>query len=284
MAMYYLEDFVESIEGLSEFIGANLKRMGDADEKAAREEELAEREVKRYFLSGQTMNGEQRAAKCHRIRTSFAKAQQVHQKKLSVLDQVHEIIERHSKRLDNEVKKFTNELEAENPGITNTLVEKANKAGQKHASVEQLTSRKSVTDYAETSSEVSGLTSRSRKDSVSSRKETKKADGPARKKQKKQSISAASGVSAAGLGAGLRDTSLGLVGTVLAGLDMGTTGIPEPAGGLDPNEPKYCLCNQVSYGDMVGCDNPDCPIEWFHYGCVGLTEAPKGKWYCPQCR
>jgi len=34
----------------------------------------------------------------------------------------------------------------------------------------------------------------------------------------------------------------------------------------DPNEPRYCICNQVSYGEMVGCDNGDCPIEWFHYG------------------
>ena len=51
----------------------------------------------------------------------------------------------------------------------------------------------------------------------------------------------------------------------------------------DPNEPRYCLCNQISYGEMVGCDNEKCPIEWFHYGCVGLSEAPKGKWYCPQC-
>lgn len=25
----------------------------------------------------------------------------------------------------------------------------------------------------------------------------------------------------------------------------------------DPNEPRYCLCNQVSYGNMVGCDNPN---------------------------
>ena len=25
----------------------------------------------------------------------------------------------------------------------------------------------------------------------------------------------------------------------------------------DPNEPRYCLCNDVSYGDMVGCDNAD---------------------------
>ncbi|CAH1101850.1 unnamed protein product [Psylliodes chrysocephalus] len=51
----------------------------------------------------------------------------------------------------------------------------------------------------------------------------------------------------------------------------------------DPNEPRYCLCNQVSYGDMVACDNEDCPSEWFHYPCVGITAPPKGKWYCPQC-
>jgi len=52
---------------------------------------------------------------------------------------------------------------------------------------------------------------------------------------------------------------------------------------FDPSEPRYCLCNQVSYGDMVACDNEDCPIEWFHYPCVGITATPKGKWYCPQC-
>ena len=26
---------------------------------------------------------------------------------------------------------------------------------------------------------------------------------------------------------------------------------------MDPNEPTYCLCHQVSYGEMIGCDNPD---------------------------
>merc|ERR1712142_1370249 len=52
---------------------------------------------------------------------------------------------------------------------------------------------------------------------------------------------------------------------------------------VDPNEPTYCLCHQVSYGEMIGCDNNDCLIEWFHFGCVGLTTKPKGKWYCPKC-
>ncbi|XP_021608635.1 PHD finger protein ING1 isoform X2 [Manihot esculenta] len=52
---------------------------------------------------------------------------------------------------------------------------------------------------------------------------------------------------------------------------------------VDPNEPTYCFCQQVSYGEMVACDNPHCTIEWFHFGCVGLKEQPKGKWYCSDC-
>lgn len=53
---------------------------------------------------------------------------------------------------------------------------------------------------------------------------------------------------------------------------------------IDPDEPTYCLCDQVSFGEMIGCDNDLCPIEWFHFSCVQLTTKPKGKWYCPRCR
>jgi hypothetical protein len=52
---------------------------------------------------------------------------------------------------------------------------------------------------------------------------------------------------------------------------------------VDPNEPTYCICQRVSFGEMVGCDNPECPREWFHYECVGLSASPKGKWLCPEC-
>ena len=54
---------------------------------------------------------------------------------------------------------------------------------------------------------------------------------------------------------------------------------------VDPNEPTYCYCNRVSFGEMIGCDNPDCAIEWFHFECVGipLDGRPKGKWYCRDC-
>lgn len=26
---------------------------------------------------------------------------------------------------------------------------------------------------------------------------------------------------------------------------------------IDPNEPLYCYCQQVSFGEMVACDNAD---------------------------
>lgn len=32
---------------------------------------------------------------------------------------------------------------------------------------------------------------------------------------------------------------------------------------VDPNEPTYCLCHQVSYGEMIGCDNPDVSAHFY---------------------
>lgn len=72
----------------------------------------------------------------------------------------------------------------------------------------------------------------------------------------------------------------------------------------DADEPTYCYCNGVSYGEMVACDYDGCAKEWFHLDCVGLKVAPgKGmlyldaflggyhlliiivaKWYCDDCK
>ncbi len=46
----------------------------------------------------------------------------------------------------------------------------------------------------------------------------------------------------------------------------------EGEGAVDPDEPVYCSCRRVSFGKMVACEDPDCLIEWFHFGCVGLVE------------
>ncbi|KAI5200212.1 hypothetical protein E4T38_06636 [Aureobasidium subglaciale] len=71
----------------------------------------------------------------------------------------------------------------------------------------------------------------------------------------------------------------------------------------DPDEPKYCYCGQGSFGEMIACDNDDCPMEWFHLGCTGLRAVPGDngeypdrlglmqkltkfsvKWFCDVCK
>lgn len=52
---------------------------------------------------------------------------------------------------------------------------------------------------------------------------------------------------------------------------------------FDTNNSTYCYCNGPYVGKMVGCDGDNCAIEWFHFDCVNLKEAPKDKWYCAEC-
>jgi hypothetical protein len=51
----------------------------------------------------------------------------------------------------------------------------------------------------------------------------------------------------------------------------------------DEDSQVYCFCQQVSFGEMVACDNESCQREWFHLPCVGLSSPPQGTWYCDDC-
>ena len=51
----------------------------------------------------------------------------------------------------------------------------------------------------------------------------------------------------------------------------------------DQNE-LWCYCRQSEEGEMIGCDNNACSIQWFHISCLHIKKAPKGKWFCPDCR
>ncbi|CAG9790180.1 unnamed protein product [Diatraea saccharalis] len=51
-----------------------------------------------------------------------------------------------------------------------------------------------------------------------------------------------------------------------------------------PRESIYCSCGrEVPDAYMIGCDGDHCAYQWYHYTCVGITEAPDGKWFCPTC-
>lgn len=48
------------------------------------------------------------------------------------------------------------------------------------------------------------------------------------------------------------------------------TFISESSDGNIDLQATYCICEKVSYGNTVCCDNDLCPIEWFHFICVLL--------------
>ncbi|PSR73422.1 hypothetical protein PHLCEN_2v10714 [Hermanssonia centrifuga] len=46
----------------------------------------------------------------------------------------------------------------------------------------------------------------------------------------------------------------------------------------------YCVCQKMSYGEMIGCDNPDCRMQWFHLPCVNLKPPLPDRWFCSECQ
>lgn len=45
---------------------------------------------------------------------------------------------------------------------------------------------------------------------------------------------------------------------------------------VDPNEPTYCLCHQVSYGEMIGCDNTDVSFMALYYRSCSISMSMIG--------
>ena len=46
----------------------------------------------------------------------------------------------------------------------------------------------------------------------------------------------------------------------------------------------WCYCREGESGRMICCDNENCSLLWFHYLCLKISSAPKGTWFCPDCR
>lgn len=67
-----------------------------------------------------------------------------------------------------------------------------------------------------------------------------------------------------------------------AELLVGTSG-GEGDDAMDGNEPLYCYCQQPSFGEMVGCENGDCPTEWFHYEVRGNERASLDRYTVGAC-
>ncbi|XP_058682630.1 inhibitor of growth protein 3 isoform X4 [Poecile atricapillus] len=365
--MLYLEDYLEMIEQLPMDLRDRFTEMREMDLQVQNAMDQLEQRVNEFFMNAKKNKPEWREEQMTSIKKDYYKALEDADEKVQLANQIYDLVDRHLRKLDQELAKFKMELEADNAGITEILERRSleldtpaqpvnNHHSHSHTPVERCrnsnSSSSSNNAYNTNSSQplasynLGSLSSGSGAGAITmAAAQAVQATAQMKEGRRTSSLKASyeafknndfqlgrefslsrdsAGYSSSALASTLTQTlsssttdsrsgrksknnnksssqqssssssssslsSCSSSSALAQELSQQTAVIPESDSNsqvdwtYDPNEPRYCICNQVSYGEMVGCDNQDCPIEWFHYGCVGLTEAPKGKWYCPQC-
>lgn len=242
----YLEHFLDNLENLSPELTRNFKLIYEIDLRVYNTLAEIDRLKKDYIQNFKSFDQTTRLDKMKFIDKKYEKVKQFGDEKVQLANQTYELVDKHIRRLDTDLARFEAELKERS----------INRRSGEHT--EGL-------DTTETSTGAHNLST------ISSASVGASTEGTSKRKKKK--IEQPTVI--------IEETEAALPISSLA------LTLAQPADVLDmpvdPNEPTYCLCNQVSYGEMIGCDNHECPIEWFHFGCVGLTTKPKGKWYCPMC-
>jgi len=274
----YLEQYLDSLEPLPAELRRNFTLMHDLDTKNRTILEDVDSASDDYLRKVRDLGATQRKSEMENLQSMFTRARQNCDDKVQIAVQTYELVDKHIRRLDSDLAKFEAEMK-EKGRLSQTETE----ASDEDDEVEVKKSKKGKNSKSANagggggSSAVGGGDKKNRKNAKADasasaaekgNKKGKKKSSAADQKSSTKS-SADSGIGATGLGA----LPAGMLSVPQEVLDMP----------VDPNEPTYCLCQQVSYGEMIGCDNADCPIEWFHFGCMNLTTKPKGKWYCPKC-
>ncbi|KAK5645803.1 hypothetical protein RI129_004267 [Pyrocoelia pectoralis] len=257
----YLEHYLDSLEHLPIELQRNFTLMRDLDSRAQTLMKNIDSLADTYLKNQKNLNQEQCKEQLDKIQSLFNKAKEYGDDKVQLAIQTYELVDKHIRRLDSDLARFESEIQDKALNSRNTEENSVGKKG-----------RKKTKDGKDSKKKRSGNSSE--EDSTGTVRGSKK------KKQKCTTNTNSSGSTVSG-------NTISASGEVVDAVLPGLAGITHPSDVLDmpvdPNEPTYCLCHQVSYGEMIGCDNPDCPIEWFHFACVGLTTKPKGKWYCPKC-
>ncbi|XP_013106389.1 inhibitor of growth protein 5 isoform X2 [Stomoxys calcitrans] len=271
----YLENYLDvlsniGLESLPTELERNFKLMRKLDDRAQTAMKSIDSHAKEFMRKlaegSNQMSEEERKERLADIQQLFIKAKEYSDDKVQLAIQTYELVDKQIRRLDNDLARFEGEIQEKASSTRGKSEEAQVKKGRKKAKDSKATGKKkritSSDDEANNNTAIAassnaGQGGKKKKQKVNQEKETRKGG-------QKKNIDLDDSEKESCHTAATHPSDV---------LDMP----------VDPNEPTYCLCHQVSYGEMIGCDNPDCPIEWFHFACVGLTTKPKGKWFCPKC-
>ncbi|XP_035267371.1 inhibitor of growth protein 1 isoform X1 [Anguilla anguilla] len=244
----YVEDYLDLVESLPFDLQRNVSLMREID---AKYQEVLKELDEIYEKHKKESDPVQRKRLTHCLQRALIRSQELGDEKIQIVSQMVELVENRSRQVEGHVELFESCQEPAEIAVTPGKMAQDKRREEAASSVDKPGSKRSRRQKNNENRENSNSNlDHSDEISVGTPKE-KKAKTSKKKKRSKAK----------------------------AEREASPADLP-----IDPNEPTYCLCDQVSYGEMIGCDNDECPIEWFHFSCVGLNHKPKGKWYCPKCR
>ncbi|CAG8438114.1 12041_t:CDS:2 [Funneliformis caledonium] len=273
--LMYLDDYLDTLESLPAELQRNLTLMRQLDTNTQDAIDNVSKQATTLLDNLPDLSREDRVEQLKKLGSLLTDSLKNGEERVSLATSTYDTVDRHIRRLDDDLQKFEDEQMTGpgrvSPAATSNVVrepdvtrkqnqkndkEKKDSKADKRAQQGGDTSnhKKRKTNNAKDTATPPPTTSRNHGDKDREKPNKRKKDNSKNSKTKAAAIEKTND-----------DTT--------AAADMP----------IDPNEPIYCYCQQVSWGEMVACDNSECEIEWFHYPCVGLKSQPKGKWYCHDC-
>uniref|UniRef100_A0A914VZX4 Inhibitor of growth protein N-terminal histone-binding domain-containing protein n=1 Tax=Plectus sambesii TaxID=2011161 RepID=A0A914VZX4_9BILA len=122
--MLYLEDFLEMIEQLPSELRDRSTEMRMLDLQVQRGIDQNNKVIADFFQQAPSLSQEQRDQWYMKIKEDFQKIRDQAEEKVSIADAMYSLVEKYHNRLTREVMHFKYELEADSPGITETIERK----------------------------------------------------------------------------------------------------------------------------------------------------------------
>ncbi|KAF7992334.1 hypothetical protein HCN44_001659 [Aphidius gifuensis] len=264
----FIENYLDCVENLPNDIQRHVSRLRELDATC----QTYLREVDEYQeLLVSDIDSTVRRRTLARVQQSLISAQEIGDEKLQIVQQIHDLIENKTRQLDLDYRNLdvgkeqeTNEPARESNSTTNITTTGSVNNIDRQSKRARRTRTETLVETANSMDIIVMNENRSTTLPQNSNGNTKKTTTATAGKKKKRK---------ARQGGNQQNQQR-----------EDTPPPPEDDITIDPDEPTYCLCDQISYGEMILCDNDLCPIEWFHFSCVSLSTKPKGKWFCPKCR
>uniref|UniRef100_A0A672SMW6 Inhibitor of growth protein 5-like n=1 Tax=Sinocyclocheilus grahami TaxID=75366 RepID=A0A672SMW6_SINGR len=236
----YLEHYLDSIENLPCELQRNFTLMRELDNRAEEKKCEIDKLAEEYIKTVRNLAPDQRVEHLQKIQNGFSKCKEYSDDKVQLAMQTYEMVDKHIRRLDADLARFENELKEKlDVSGYESPDNRAAKSKTEHGLIwPNITCVIVNMMYEENKTqllsfiEVGGRGSLKEKRRPKGRGRKSSDDDSPRKKKMKSSPEFSESI----LPVHPSDV-----------LDMP----------VDPNEPTYCLCHQVSYGEMIGCDNPD---------------------------